>query len=82
MSTAVLEARFRGCSQALLYNEDRLHSSLGNLTPAEYATKLAAGEIPPRKRQHVRTATGRSAAICVVSADRPVASAEAAVHSP
>ena len=30
------------------YNEDRPHSSLGNLTPAVYAAKLAAGEIEPR----------------------------------
>jgi len=29
------------------YNEDRPHSSLGNLTPAEYTARLASGEIVP-----------------------------------
>jgi hypothetical protein len=34
MGTAVLEARFRGCSQALLYNLDRPHEALGQQVPA------------------------------------------------
>lgn len=59
------------------YNEDRPHSALGNLTPAVYAAKLAAGEIAPRKRRRARPATGRSAAICEVSAARPVAPTDA-----
>ena len=63
------------------YNEDRPHSSLGNLTPAAYATKIAAGEIAPRTRRPIGFATGRSAAICEVSAARPVADAAAVVHS-
>src|SRR5262249_59304297 len=33
MGTAVLETRFRGCSQALLYNGHRPHSSLDGRTP-------------------------------------------------
>ena len=63
------------------YNEDRPHSGLGNLTPSEYVTKLAAGEIAPRERRSVRPATGRSAAICGVSAARPVAPSEPVVQS-
>jgi putative transposase len=63
------------------YNEDRPHSSLGNLTPAVYAAKLAAGEIAPRKRrQSKRPATGRSAACVGHSAARPVATAETVVQ--
>jgi putative transposase len=33
MSKAVPETRFRGCSQALLYNTRRPHQALGNRTP-------------------------------------------------
>ena len=62
------------------YNEDRPHSALANMTPAEYARKLAAGEIPPRKRRSTRPATGRSAAICEVSAARPVAPSQTVVQ--
>jgi len=60
------------------YNEDRPHSALGNFTPTEYAAKLAAGEIAPRKRRCTQPATGRSAAICEVSAARPLAPTDAA----
>jgi transposase InsO family protein len=35
MGTAVLETRFRGCSQGLLYNADRPHSALAGRTPDE-----------------------------------------------
>lgn len=63
------------------YNEDRPHSGLGNLTPVAYATKLAAGEIAPRKRRRPRPATGRPAAISEVSAARPVAPSEVVVQS-
>ena len=59
------------------YNEDRPHSALGNLTPADYAAKLAAGEIAPRKRRRTQPATGRPAAICEASAARPVAPTDA-----
>jgi putative transposase len=63
------------------YNEDRPHQGLGNLTPATYARKLAAGEIAPRKqRRSVRPATGRSAACVGHSAARPVAPSETAVQ--
>ncbi len=34
MGTAVLEIRFRGCSQALLYNTIRPHASIGYKPPA------------------------------------------------
>jgi putative transposase len=63
------------------YNEDRPHSSLANMTPSEYATKLTAGEIAPRKRRRTLPATGRPAAICEVSAARPVAPSEVVVQS-
>jgi hypothetical protein len=33
MGTAVPESQFRGCSQALLYNGRRPHSSLDDTTP-------------------------------------------------
>jgi len=62
------------------YNEDRPHQGLGNLTPAAYATKLAAGEIGPRRRRSKRPATGRSAATCEVSAARPVAPSAAVMQ--
>ena len=64
------------------YNEDRPHSSLGNLTPAAYRTKLATGEIEPIQRApSKRPATGRSAACVGHCADRPVAPAAASVLS-
>ena len=45
MGTAVPETQFRGCSQALLYNNrDRPHSPLGYKTPAAYAGTLTAPE--------------------------------------
>jgi len=64
------------------YNEDRPHSSLGNLTPNEYAAGLARGETTPQpQRQRTLPAMGRSASICGVSAARPIAPAEATGHS-
>jgi putative transposase len=63
------------------YNEDRPHSSLGNMPPADYMMKLAAGAIEPRKRKRSRSATGRPAAVCGASAARPVAPSAAMVHS-
>lgn len=68
MGTAVLEIRFRGCSQALLYNEIRPHSSLGHLTPREFIAKLSA------QAATSAPATGRDAALPGASAPRPVAS--------
>ena len=50
------------------YNQVRPHSSLGYLTPAEFAARI---EEP---RRSVRQATGRTAAVCGASALRPVAS--------
>ena len=48
------------------YNEVRPHSSLGYLTPAEFAARQ-------RKTQRPVHATGRDAAVCGASAPRPVA---------
>jgi len=62
------------------YNEDRPHSALDNLTPAEYAKKLAAGEIAPHKRRRARPATGQSAACDGHYAAQPVAPSEAVVQ--
>lgn len=50
------------------YNEVRPHSSLGYLTPTEFAARLKRQDAAPAK------ATGRSAAVCGASALRPVAS--------
>lgn len=63
------------------YNEDRPHSSLGNLTPADYAARLARGEIAPGPARRTRPAMGRSAAISEVFAARPIAPSESVVHS-
>jgi putative transposase len=49
------------------YNEVRPHSSLGYLTPAEFAARLASQGAAPAR------ATGRRAAVCGASAPRPVA---------
>jgi len=57
------------------YNEVRPHSSLGYLTPAEFAAGLK--EQGARSRQ----ATGRTAAVCGASALRPVASLPREGHS-
>ena len=63
------------------YNEDRPHSSIGNLTPAAYAAGLARGDITPIiKPRSARPAMGRSAAMCGVSAARPIAPSETAVQ--
>ena len=40
--TAAPETRYCGRSQALLYNEERLHSATGNETPIELVVRLAA----------------------------------------
>jgi len=56
MGTAVPKARFRGRSQALLYNEVRPHSSLDYLTPNEFAARQANAAS--------RRATGQGAAVC------------------
>lgn len=50
------------------YNEVRLHSSLGYLTPAEFVAKLKENDAAPV------LATGRAAAVCGASVPRPVAS--------
>lgn len=55
------------------YNEDRPHQGLGNLTPAAYAAKLAAGAFEPRTRSSTWRATARPAACVEHSAARPVA---------
>jgi putative transposase len=56
------------------YNSIRPHSSLDYMTPAEFAAKCARGEVEihPSQRSK-RPAMGRSAAICGVSAARPIA---------
>jgi putative transposase len=50
------------------YNEVRPHSSLGYLTPAEFAARIGSQDAASRP------ATGRTAAVCGASALRPVAS--------
>lgn len=55
------DARTRIAAWVADYNEFRPHSALGYRTPAEAANQLSAA------------ATSRSAAICEVSAARPVA---------
>jgi putative transposase len=50
------------------YNEVRPHSSLGYLTPAEFAARIREQDAA------LRPATGRTAAVCRASALRPVAS--------
>jgi putative transposase len=50
------------------YNEVRPHSSLGYLTPAEFAAKIREQDVASEQ------ATGRTAAVCGASALRPVAS--------
>ena len=62
--TAVLESQFRGCSQTLLYNEVRPHSSLGYLTPNEFVARL-----PKAASRH---ATGQDAAVCGPSRPGPL----------
>jgi hypothetical protein len=41
--TALLECRFYGCLVPHLYNESRPHRSLGDRTPSEFASQIAAG---------------------------------------
>jgi putative transposase len=48
MGTAVLETRFRGCSQALLYNGTRPHRALGNRTPMAVWRDGMMGELYDR----------------------------------
>ena len=56
------------------YNEVRPHSSLGYQTPEEFAAAWqAAGEKEKEPAARPEQATGRDAAICGVSAPRPVA---------
>src|SRR4030095_6604817 len=50
------------------YNQVRPHSSLGYLTPAEFAGRLKEQDAESEQ------ATGRTAAVCGASALRPVAS--------
>ncbi len=68
MDIEVPETRFRGRSQALLYNNLRPHSSLGYQTPAEFIAKLE------EQASASKRATGRDAAVHGASAPRPVAS--------
>src|SRR5438132_3783372 len=57
MDIEVPETRFRGRSQALLYNNLRPHSSLGYQTPAEFVAKLE------EQASASKLATGRDAAV-------------------
>ncbi len=45
--TAVPEAQFRGCSQALLYNEERPHGAIGQKTPIMLLNHVGATSPPP-----------------------------------
>jgi hypothetical protein len=67
IDTKAHESQSRGCSQTLLYNEVRPHSSLGYLTPAEFVMKLKENDAAPA------SATGRDAAVDGAFAPRPVA---------
>ena len=63
------------------YNEDRPHSSLDNMTPSDYAARLACGEIAPiLKPQRTWPARGRSAACDGHSTARPLAPSETVVQ--
>jgi hypothetical protein len=66
IDTKAHESQSRGCSQTLLDNEVRPHSSLGYLTPAAFAAKLKNDAAPA-------SATGRDAALNGGFAPRPVA---------
>jgi hypothetical protein len=60
------------------YNAERPHSSLGYLTPNEYAANWLAARSPNHPPDaSFRSATGRTAAVCGASAARPVAEASA-----
>ena len=56
MDTAVLETRFRGCSQALLYNDERPHSRLGWMTPSIYAAERRSAALRSADGSAQRTA--------------------------
>ena len=56
------------------YNTERPHSSLGYLTPEEFAASWrAAGEKETAPDATSRPATGRAAAVCGASASQPIA---------
>jgi len=57
------------------YNQVRPHSSLGYLTPAEFAARIEEQDAASRP------ATGRTAAVCGASALRPVASPSRKGHA-
>ena len=77
------EARAVIASWRTHYNEDRPHSSLHYLTPSAYAARLGRGEIVLSPQATAEPpAMGRSAAICEVSAARPIAPPPGAMHSP
>ena len=57
------------------FNEVRPHSSLGYLTPAEFAAKIQEQDAASEQ------ATGRTAAVCGASALRPVASPSRKGHA-
>jgi hypothetical protein len=75
IDTKAHESQSRGRSQTLLYNQVRPHSSLGYLTPAEFAAKLTVNDAAPA------SATGRDAAVDGASAPRPVAAPSLQGHS-
>ena len=63
------------------YNEDRPHSSIADMTPSDYAAKLARGEIAPiLKPQRTWPARGRSAPSVGRSAARPLAPSKVMVQ--
>jgi len=52
------ESQSRGCSQTLLYNEIRPHSSLGYLTPTAFAAKLNQQRPLPQRAGALRDSGG------------------------
>jgi putative transposase len=72
--SSLAEARRLIESWRLDYNAERPHSSLGYLTPNEFAANWhAAHSIHQQPDASSRPATGRTAAVCGASASRPVA---------
>jgi len=75
IGTEVRDERSCGRSQTSLYNQVRPHSSVGYLTPAEFAARIEEQDAVSEQ------ATGRTAAVSGASALRPVASPSRKGHA-